>query len=421
MLKLYYATIAIALVALGGVGLAPQAPGQEAKDKGFTATTTRVWNPTRGHWMHFIHRDKLRGVKPADARTFNRPLDSFSAPALPIDWAKSLAFKTYGNDREGDCYEAALGHADNTMTGNVGTESDFALTALLTQYHKWSGGDNGLSDSDAFGIWKEGIAGDKNAVMIDYLMIDVTNPIVLQACMWKYGPVMYTFDVADSWINNSADGDVWDAPAADNPSNGHAIIFNGVRLNGDVAAQTWGNRVWMTEKARTICQPSGWVAISPRWFNAKGYAPNKLHVTQLAAEWVKDGGKALPAAFVTSYPPPGDPPPPPPPGPLGNLPTVTVSGDLKAGTYQLVPLGSETVPAGTTAKLKELMDLLSPPKKAPLKAIVPKKTSKATVVPGDDDLRHDLDRLCLPASLSPVNPEIRRRLMAWDRLQAFQP
>jgi hypothetical protein len=64
--------------------------------------------------------------------------------------------------------------------------------------------------------------------------------------------------------------------------------------------------------------------------------------------------------------PPKPPDPPNPPGPGG---TITLSGDTKAGTYQLVPSGSEIVPAGTNAKLlelqmkiKELEDLLNPPK-----------------------------------------------------------
>ena len=58
--------------------------------------------------------------------------------------------------------------------------------------------------------------------------------------------------------------------------------------------------------------------------------------------------------------------------------SITLSKDLKAGTYQVVPYDSEVVPSGTAAKLreiglrlKEIEDLLN--KSAPLKVIpIPK-------------------------------------------------
>ena len=49
----------------------------------------------------------------------------------------------YGNDRLGYCMYAAACHADNTFTGNVGSESTFDESTLEPAYEPLSGGDNG--------------------------------------------------------------------------------------------------------------------------------------------------------------------------------------------------------------------------------------------------------------------------------------
>jgi hypothetical protein len=52
----------------------------------------------------------------------------------------------------------------------------------------------------------------------------------------------------------------------------------------------------LTPAGLKVCDPSGFVVFSLRWFNAAGYAPNGLHYDQLAAMWTAAGGKALPAS-----------------------------------------------------------------------------------------------------------------------------
>lgn len=337
--------------------------GQEApKEK--TATTTRVWRPNKvgdGHFVHFIPRAKM--IRAGGVRIFDcSTIPDFKAPTLPIDWAKSTPFLMYGNDRYGDCYYAAICHADNTFTGANGPVSVFNLQSIINRYLSLSGGDNGLSDGDVIPEWKNrGLADVPDAKIVDMMYLTITDPVTVQTAMANFGPIMFTFSVPNAWINNSNTGDLWDAPATANPNNGHAVIFNGVDVGGKYKLQTWGTYVWITAAGVRVCEPDGWVTFSKRWFSPKGYAPNGKHITELATLWTQAGGKAIAADVINSFPPPGDVPPDPGPGPdpvPGSGSRVILSGKDLPGTYQLIGPGQEVVPKGTRAKIAELSKML---------------------------------------------------------------
>ena len=81
----------------------------------------------------------------------------------------------------------------------------------------------------------------------------------------------------------------------------------------------------------------------------------------------------------TSTVPPVDPVPPTPVPPVSGA-SITLNKDMKAGTYQLIPPGSEIVPAGTLKKLKEVTDKMKELEslfKTLPKAITPKSKAKA--------------------------------------------
>jgi hypothetical protein len=235
---------------------------------------------------------------------------------LPIDYAKALVFPMYGNDRLGDCMYAAACHADNTFTGNVGTESTFDEHALERDYERLSGGDNGLDEGTLIEGWKAGLAGVKAASILDALDIDTTDPATMRAAVYLFGGVLFMLDVPDRWCD-TADGDAWDVPARADANNGHGTFINGVDAAGNYHLLTWGGYRKLTPAGLRACDPSGFVAFSPRWFDARGYAPNGLHYAQLSALWTAAGGRPLPAS---PFPAPGPSPvPAPTPGVWGEV------------------------------------------------------------------------------------------------------
>lgn len=396
-MKIFRSIFGLAILGMAVLGLAQGAQGQE--DKPPTATTKRVWLPKQQHFAHLTHINKLRSNQNRGPKMFDP--SKLKAPALPIDWAKSLSFPMDLNDTYGDCYYAAGCHADNTWSGNAGVESTFSLSAIKTRYFSLSGGDNGLDDSDMQGEMKNhGLADVPDAKIVDYLYLDTTNPAAVQAGIYNFGCVIFTFAVPDSWINNSSTGAIWDAPATADPNNGHAVIFNGVDTAGKYKLQTWGSYVWITPSGVTSCMPGGWVAFTKRWFDAKGMAPNGQHITQLAKAWTDAGGKTIPADVINAFPPIGPTPAPPNPNPPGPTPgpgvllrsVAETYSDGSTKLYNVVPANMEAVPVGTQQKVQELIDLFKAPKpKVDVKPMDPAKK----IVPGSSMRPSDDGKPCL--------------------------
>jgi hypothetical protein len=344
----------LAVIALPGLGQEKEKEVAVAEpEKAIKATTSRVWRPVSRHpdggqFVHFVPRDKLRS---ANAKALFKPAESLHkrAASLPIDWAKSLLFPMYLNDQLGDCYYAAGCHADNTWSGNASVKSEFSLSAIRSRYFALSGGDNGLADGDMQGeMMNRYLADVPAAKIVDWLNINTTDTGAVQTAMQRYGVIMFTFAVPDSWINNSDTGAIWDTGRA-NPNNGHAVIFNGCDTRGYYKLQTWGSYVWITPRGVTQCDPGGWVAFSVRWFGKDGYAPNGLHITELAKQWHADGGKDIPASVIGSFPPPGPTPPVPPgptptptPEPSPGMDTITLTIGGKTSQYELFPIGTRS-------------------------------------------------------------------------------
>lgn len=359
------------IVAATAIAQPEPAPAPQA------VTTNRVWrkktdHPTGGHFAFFMDRDKMRGKDAANVKPFKLDPSVIGTQAkaitLPIDWAKSLAFPMYLNDQYGSCYYAAGCHADNTWTGNATVKSEFSLAAIKNRYFALSGGDNGLTDSDMQGeMMNRYLADVQDAKIVSWFSIETTDPATVQDCLFHFGVVMFTLATPNSWINNSNTGATWDVPAVANRNNGHAVIFNGVDTRGYYKVQTWGTFVWLTPAGVRACDPGGWVCFSARWFNpATGRAPNGLHITELAKLWQARSGKTIPASVIAAFPPPGVDPPAPAPS---VLPSITLSGNLPAGTYQLHPKGAVVVNPATT--IRQLIDMLNsgPPATVPGPAI----------------------------------------------------
>lgn len=342
----------------------------QAQDKP-TFTTTREWRPLAshpdgGHVVRFIPIDKIRKAKAARDADPQFDHTKFKAPALPIDWAKTINFPMDGNDRYGDCYYAAMAHFFDTMHGNNGIAKSFSLgtfasggTGILNRYRVLSGGDNGLNDSDIQGEGMNRYCADiTDTKFVSWANVDVTSPAAVQTAIYNYGAIFFTFAVPNVWINNSDTGAIWDT-GTPNQNNGHAVIWNGVDKDGKYKLQTWGSYVWITVHGVTVCDPAGWVAFTPKWFNTAGYAPNGIHIVDLAKSWMAATGKTIPASVISSFPPPNvnPPPPPPPPTPPTNLVLKSITETYTNGMSKTY----DVIPTGAASKIQELLDLFTPP------------------------------------------------------------
>lgn len=296
-------------------------------------------------------------------------LDPSGLPPAPvvIDLTPSTKLPMHLNDRYGDCYYAAIAHLFEAICGVLGLPPPgFTDTgksnSIERRYLSLSGGDNGLSDQDVQGEMMKSSGGYQGYVadvpgtgIIDYLYVDPNNQDAMKRTMNAFGPILFTFVVAPAWINNSATGAVWDSNTFRANNNGHAVLFSGVDSRGYWKLDTWGTYVWITPAGVKACSPSAWVAFSVKWFDAKGYAPNKIHIVDLAKYWQAAGGKAIPASVISAFPPPGDgptPPPTPTPTPAGQRLTLMLDGK--------VILDGEFVKPGTLAewdaKIKAVKD-----------------------------------------------------------------
>lgn len=283
--------------------------------------------PNLNRNAHFIDRSKMKDGHPVRRyRLFDGITQQvLPLPVLPIDWTKNnqLSFPMDDNDTLGDCFVAAMEHQDNTWTGNVGTQSVFNDAVTKAWYLQLAGGDNGLDNGTAIQGWKSGLPGMPKAVILDALNIDPTDAAMVQSAMELFGGVQFQLSVPDAWINNFKTGYVWDAGpgVSANPQNGHAILWNGCPANGSYKLQTWGTYGFITTAGVAVCDPTAFVALSPRWFNAAGYAPSGYHATQIAAFWVQAGGLQSAAnALVAMFPAPAPPAPVPTPIPPGPTP-----------------------------------------------------------------------------------------------------
>ncbi len=277
-------------------------------------------------------------------------LDPNALPPAPatLDLAKNTPLAMHLNNRYGDCYYAAIVHLFEVWYGLMGVPVTFTDTgkanSIERRYLTLSGGDNGLSDQDVQGEMMkasnpyQGYTADVPGTgIIDYLYIDPNNADAMKRSMC-FGPVIYTFTVANNWINNSGTGAIWDASTYRANNNGHAVIFAGYDSEGKYKLYTWGTYVWITPAGVRVSSPTAWVAFSVKSFNEKGLDYAGVHIVDRANQWRAAGGKAIPSSIISLFPPKDVPP---------AIPVITspLSAFAQVGvqfTYQITATNSPT-------------------------------------------------------------------------------
>lgn len=282
--------------------------------------------------IKLVDRDQLRvgpDAKHVALRKSMRVATETGALETPteFDYSKkdTIDFPILGNNRYGCCFYSAVAHQIQAFTAcATDTLTTFSESALIARYLAISRGDNGLSDDQIFPEYKSGIIGPKGPyTILDYAVVSSTDFTAVDTCLYNFGPVLYTFAVPRTLMQNPKPGMQWDTQSG-NYVGGHAILLTGKR-GGKYDGQTWGFKpgVHISTKFIHANDPEIIATFSLHWFNPKtGLAPNGLHYVTLAAMWTQTTGGKLPP---NPFPPPVTPTPPipVPPTPVPPVPNPT--------------------------------------------------------------------------------------------------
>lgn len=304
-----------------------------------TATTHKKWLPKHQRWVHFAHRDTMVRKHPMAKATLPK---SVPPTVLPVDNTGNAAVNCpmLGNDYCGDCGPVMMAHMAEIRTfgqGHAGfSELNINQAALISQYEKVSGGDNG-TDEDML-VGPEGIAtsaggglaGDTNNIVVDHLDVDVTNTALAQYVNDQFYGIHMAWSVPEAFLQEFAQGTVWPDAMTPNPENGHYTPLSdvaansavlGVGVNGFHRLWTWGAWCWVSPKFIASVQPESFITFSPLQFNkTTGLDSHGRHVADQAAAWVALGGNAAHVnAIVSQFPPKPGPAPTPSPNAVVTL------------------------------------------------------------------------------------------------------
>ncbi|MBV9075153.1 MAG: hypothetical protein JOZ10_16125 [Acidobacteria bacterium] len=331
-----------------------------------------------GQKVVLVDREQLRFKR--HGRMFGLPdhLVAFKRvklPTAPVKFSgsknRTIKYPILGNDQYGDCYEADALHCIQTWTGNVGTEVQFDLRAVINEYLQLSGGDNGLSDDDVFPHWRgPGFQGHR---ILDEMTVDPADAAAIRLAMYLFCGASYTCSLLSGWLNATDPGTIWDANMGrPDPSAGHAMHLSGYDATaqaGQLQAGYFEDETWaidppirLTPAGIRASDPEITVQFSLEMFGADGIAPhNGMSYEQLATLWVQLGGANLPPSPFPPAPGP-TPVPPVPPGPPSSGITLLLPPGLPPGTYTVGPSGAPSVdPAQVLKIVDELLALFNIP------------------------------------------------------------
>ena len=263
-----------------------------------------------GKQVGFVHRDVMRRKSPMAKATLP---SSIPTTVLPVDCTgnATVSAPMLGNSQYGDCGSVQCAHVDGIRTygqGKAGfTQMSCDQSALIAQYLKISGGDNGTDEDmlvGSSGIWMTGLAGDPTAVIVDHLDVDITNIPLRNYCVDQFYAVCMAWSVPDDVLSRFTTGVQFLNADTPNPANGHFTPFADIDADGNVRVWTWGSWFLAGEAFLASVDPECFVTFSALQFNkATGLDSHGRHVADQAAKWVALGGSAAAvAAVVAQFP-----------------------------------------------------------------------------------------------------------------------
>jgi hypothetical protein len=343
-----------------------------------TATAIKKWLPKHGQWVHFTHRSTMARKRPMAKASLPKAVP---ATTLPVDNTgnASVACPMLGNDQYGDCGPVMMAHMSEIRTYGQGkpgfTEITVNQAALVAQYEKVSGGDNGTDEDMLVGSTGiattagGGIAGDPTDIVTDHLDVDITDVPLAQYCNDQFYGVHMAWSVPDAFLQGFAQGTVWPSAMTPDPNNGHFTplsdvagesTVDAININGFMRLWTWGAWCWVSPTMVASVEPQCFVTFSPLQFSkATGYDSHGRHVSTQAKAWIALGGNAaLVDAVVAQFPATGPAPSPPPPPVVGDATLASAQAAVAAGILAGAPL--QAAPDAVSAAQAALAGLTWP-------------------------------------------------------------
>lgn len=249
------------------------------------------------------------------------------APPPAINWQSLVPESSWnidGNDRFGDCVEAAKAHQVQSWTFNADPSAAVVIPpdTVVADYLAETGGqDTGLAILDSLNLWRSkgmptGLAPPAEATdMINaYAQLGVGNFTELQQAISLFGGAIIGVVLPD-YILSQPLGQPWDvsgdnAPA--DPNNGHCVVLLG--YDGQYYyCLTWGVVTPVTPAFLAAYMDEAYAVLSPDWIGPAGQAPDGFDMAQLQADLAQITSPPAPAPPPDPTPPPTPPPDPTPP------------------------------------------------------------------------------------------------------------
>jgi hypothetical protein len=174
-----------------------------------------------------------------------------------------------GNDRYGDCTFAAVGHAEQCWTANVGRQCDVKEADIVKAYLAYTkGADGGAAMLEVLNLWRQGgIIGKKIEAYVSVDKEDIRSGINL------FGGI-YLGLALPNYVMSDPLGVPWTrtALASKNSRNGHCVQLVGYDRDG-LWCISWGCLKFMSNNFLKKYTDEAYAILSPDWFK-DNQAPN---------------------------------------------------------------------------------------------------------------------------------------------------
>lgn len=194
-------------------------------------------------------------------------------PPVSADWTKNI--KHWGmmmNDRLGDCTCAAVYHARQVWTANIGVEVTDPDSAVLALYEKACGYNPADASTDQGGVEQKVLTyllneGFPVAVgtpdkIVAFFEVDPRNTDDIKRVIAECGVCYIGFDVPDNI--NEEPGSVWQLDKDAAVQGGHAVILVGYDEE-TVTLISWGGLYKMTWDFFTYWTEEAYAIIAQEW------------------------------------------------------------------------------------------------------------------------------------------------------------